>query len=96
MPELDKDAERGVSIMISDRSMAENKTGQWRSLRPIIDHAKCTGCLLCWKFCPEACVALPAEGTKAPTIDLSYCKGCAICAEECPQKCVALQPEVEA
>lgn len=70
--------------------MAENRTSNWRSLRPEIDSARCTGCLLCWKFCPEACFLL---WEKVPAIDFDHCKGCGVCAQECPPRCIIMRPE---
>lgn len=77
-------------VRLGVRPMSENKTGDWRSQRPAIDAAKCTGCLICWKFCPEACVTLTE---KVPVISMDFCKGCAICASECPQDCIAMVTE---
>jgi len=90
MPTLKDDPSAYPQVIVSDRRMAENKTGNWRSLRPIIDAQKCTGCLICWKFCPEACVSLTA---KVPEIDMSYCKGCGICVEECPPEAIVFEEE---
>ena len=67
-----------------------NKTGKWRSIRPEIDYDKCTSCMICWKFCPEACIDI-VDGK--PCIDLDYCKGCAICVEECPIKAITAKDE---
>ena len=89
MPRLEDPASLPETI-VSDRPMSENKTGNWRSLRPLIHAERCTGCLICWKFCPEACVSLT---DKVPLIDLSYCKGCGVCVQECPQECVEFLPE---
>ena len=69
------------------------RTGDWRTLRPEIDHNKCTpsrnkrpSCFICWLYCPDAVVkrTIPVE------IDLEYCKGCGICAEECPTKAIRM------
>ncbi|MBI4371415.1 MAG: hypothetical protein HY552_03860 [Elusimicrobia bacterium] len=76
--------------LVGDQPTSENRTGDWRSQRPVIDAARCTGCLICWKYCPEACVT---RTDKVPVILMDYCKGCAICAAECPRDCVAMQPE---
>ena len=76
--------------LLGARPQSENRTADWRSQRPVIDAAACTGCLLCWKFCPEACVALT---DKVPVISLDHCKGCALCAAECPKGCIAMVPE---
>ncbi len=90
MPELEAPAPSDPRVIVSGRSTAENLTGNWRTLRPSIDAARCTGCLICWKYCPEACVALTE---KVPVIDYSYCKGCGICVEECPTRCIGFAPE---
>ncbi len=71
-------------------------TGQWRSLRPVIDESRCTparrgkpSCFLCWLYCPEAVItkSVPVQ------IDLRYCKGCGVCAEECPTKAIDMVDE---
>ena len=67
-----------------------NKTGKWRSVRPVIDYNKCTACMICWKFCPDFAIKI-INGK--PHIDLDYCKGCAICIEECPVKAIEAQDE---
>ncbi len=90
MPLLDDDPKAFPRVIVSMRSMEENHTGIWRTLRPIIDPKACTGCQICWKFCPEACVRL---SDKVPTIDMDYCKGCGICVAECPARCVTFVPE---
>lgn len=90
MPRVRETSPDEPRVIVSDRLMTRNLTGDWRSLRPVIEASLCTGCLICWKYCPEACVSLT---DKVPVIDLSYCKGCGICARECPPRCVALKPE---
>lgn len=90
MPRLDADPSALPRTLPADRSMAENKTANWRSLRPGIEADRCTGCLLCWKFCPEACIRL---GEKVPSIVYDYCKGCGVCVKECPQRCISLSPQ---
>ncbi|MBA4396212.1 MAG: pyruvate ferredoxin oxidoreductase, partial [Syntrophus sp. (in: bacteria)] len=44
------------------------KTGDWRSLRPVIDRKKCIptvknkpACFLCWLYCPEAVIKAGIE-----------------------------------
>jgi len=76
-------------MVVSTGSMLINKTGGWRSARPIIDYDKCNSCMICWKYCPDICI----ERRDKPFIDLDYCKGCGICAEECPRKAITLVPE---
>lgn len=72
------------------------KTGDWRAVRPVIDHSKCTparnqrpSCFICWLYCPEGVVkrSIPVE------IDYDYCKGCGVCAEECPTKAIDMVEE---
>lgn len=92
MPRLAFKPEETAPVLLSGEPMSLNKTGAWRSIRPEIDREKCTKCMVCWKFCPEACVDLAAG---APVIDMNYCKGCAICAEVCPAHCVSMGEEGE-
>lgn len=90
MPRLESDPCAFPPVLLGERSMAANRTGDWRSQRPRLDRERCTGCLICWKFCPEACVAIAAE---IPEIDLAYCKGCGICVVECPAGAIAMEAE---
>ena len=90
MPRLKDEPISTPVITPSSRPMSENLTRDWRSVTPHIDGAKCTGCQLCWKFCPEACVDIT---DKVPKIDMHYCKGCGVCAEECPAHCVHMSEE---
>ncbi|MBI4376872.1 MAG: 4Fe-4S binding protein [Elusimicrobia bacterium] len=92
MPRLEP-PQRLPRIISSPGSTTFNRTSSWRNLVPRIDLALCTGCLLCWKFCPEACVGLP--GPK-PEIGMDYCKGCGVCAQECPAECISMDQEAEA
>ena len=89
MPRLELEADF-PPVVVARRPMSENRTANWRTQRPVIDLGKCTGCLLCWKFCPEACVSL-ADGK--PVIGLDWCKGCGICVRECPPRCIAFAEE---
>ena len=76
-------------MTVSSELMLVNKTGGWRSVRPVMNSEKCTACMICWKFCPDACI----EPGEPPVIDLDYCKGCGICAEECPTGAITLVEE---
>jgi pyruvate ferredoxin oxidoreductase delta subunit len=73
------------------------KTGEWRSLTPMIHHDRCIpakqkkpSCFLCWLYCPEAVIkkAIPIQ------INLEYCKGCGICMGVCPAKAIAMVEEM--
>jgi pyruvate ferredoxin oxidoreductase delta subunit len=75
------------------------KTGEWRTQRPVVDHAVCLpeknqkqACFRCWMYCPEAVIKkhIPIE------IDLTYCKGCGICAAECPGGAISMVTEAGA
>ncbi len=76
-----------------------NKTGVWRTFRPVINYEKCIRCYICWKFCPEPAISfVPGDKYPAPSenfmkrdaveINYDYCKGCGICANECPKAAI--------
>ena len=65
-----------------------NKTGSWRTFRPILDPEKCIKCYICWKFCPEPCIEISDD--ELPVFDYDYCKGCGICANECPKDAIEM------
>lgn len=70
-----------------------NKTGSWRTYRPVTDQAACVGCSLCSKLCPEACIQMEARASSnkpKPQTDYDYCKGCGLCARECPVKAIKM------
>lgn len=66
----------------------ENKTGSWRTSKPVFYKEKCIKCGICAKFCPDGCIAWDLK--KYPEIDYDYCKGCGICAHECPVKALEM------
>jgi 2-oxoisovalerate ferredoxin oxidoreductase delta subunit len=75
---------------ISLSSSRVNKTGVWRSIKPIVLENKCTSCGLCWKFCPEPAITMEKD---MPSIDYEYCKGCGICIDVCPSKAIVFAEE---
>ncbi len=79
------------AVILKPGSTEQTETGSWRSLKPVIDEKKCTGCGICWLYCPDMAIS---EG-KPPKIDYKYCKGCGICANECPVKAIIMVPEEE-
>jgi len=75
----------------------KNKTGSWRTFRPVITE-KCTGCGICVMHCPEGCIRLKdrvnqEKFKKIAFVNLEYCKGCLICMNECPLKAVDKKEE---
>ncbi|MDP3836517.1 MAG: 4Fe-4S binding protein [bacterium] len=76
-------------------SVSENRTGFWRTQKPIFDEKLCTSCSRCAKLCPDACIImrLNKEGKLKAQPDYDYCKGCGLCAAECPFSAIAMKPE---
>ena len=74
-------------------STAKNKTGNWRTFRPVVTD-KCIGCGTCVLFCPEGAITVKeVKGKKRAVINYDYCKGCLICIEVCPQKAITSEKE---
>ena len=67
------------------------KTGEWRTLTPVIDLEKCKQCMLCVPFCPDICI--PVTDGKRGDTDLFYCKGCGVCAKVCPFGAITMKLE---
>ena len=69
--------------MVRSAGNAETyKTGDWRSMKPVVDFDKCKQCLFCWPICPD--MAIPVENEKRLDFDYDHCKGCGVCAKACP------------
>lgn len=85
-----------ISISLYDTT--GNKTGLWRTVRPVINYVTCKNkglkCGICRKFCPEPAILIGEDGKV--TIDYDHCKGCGICSQECPLKAIEMQPEAVA
>ena len=79
------------AIIFEGGSSLKNKTGAWRSSKPIIDKKRCISCGICLKFCPEGCIKY--DKTKKADVNYDYCKGDGICARECPVKCIRMEKE---
>ena len=62
----------------------------WRSIRPVINRAKCVGCEQCYLYCPDGVIAI--KDGKA-VIDYDFCKGCGICAKICKIKAIEMEAE---
>jgi pyruvate ferredoxin oxidoreductase delta subunit len=78
------------ACVVPVRTSLANKTGSWRTRRPVLDLETCTGCGSCDLFCPEGCV-LAVENQYR--IDYDYCKGCGLCAHECPAGAILMRAE---
>ena len=59
------------------------ETGDWRTIKPVIDWDKCKQCLLCAPACPDMSIPVGEDG-KRKDFDYFFCKGCGICANACP------------
>lgn len=68
-------------------SSRANKTGSWRTFKPVLDKEKCVNCDNCLIFCPDSSV------NRNRDIDYDYCKGCGICANECPVVAITMIKE---
>ncbi|MEM2224691.1 MAG: 2-oxoacid:acceptor oxidoreductase family protein [Candidatus Caldarchaeum sp.] len=69
------------------------RTGNWRLYKPVVDYQKCTGCMVCYIYCPESAIVLDSAGK--PLIDYENCKGCLVCLKECPLKAIEAVREVK-
>lgn len=78
-------------IIVRRRKKGGQYVGNWRVYKPEVDYEKCTGCMLCVMYCPEAAVHANEEGK--PEIDMRFCKGCGVCANECPTGAMAMKKE---
>lgn len=69
------------------------KTGDWRSLRPVLNKEECSYCGFCYNYCPDGAYKNMGPEEKYYQADLDYCKGCGVCAYECPKKCIQMVHE---
>lgn len=60
----------------------------WREIQPSIDTDACTGCGMCYLYCPDG--AIKMDDGKA-TVDFGFCKGCGICARMCRPKALTME-----
>jgi len=73
----------------------EVRTGLWRTLRPVIDYERCSGCWwVCSTFCPDSAITVDAQSR--PVIDYDHCKGCMVCVAQCPPHAIEAVPEEQA
>ena len=69
----------------------EYDTTGWRAFKPVVDKEKCTGCLICWIYCPEPAIIRTPD--RKIEFDYKHCKGCGICEVECPVKAIRMVKE---
>lgn len=84
------------NLITKPNTTLNNKTGSWRTKKPITDYNTCISCSTCAKVCPEACIAMEklADFEKLkPITDYDYCKGCALCVRECPVKAIRMEDD---
>jgi 2-oxoacid:acceptor oxidoreductase delta subunit (pyruvate/2-ketoisovalerate family) len=81
------------AVPVTSQSTEDVRTGTWRTIRPVLDEAKCIRCYMCWKFCPDLSIGVEKEGAY-PQIDYDHCKGCGICSNECPRNAIHMEREV--
>ena len=67
----------------------QNKTGSWRTFKPVLEQLRCIKCQLCTIYCPDSSISFDEE----ISIDYDYCKGCGICAFECPTRAIEMVRE---
>jgi pyruvate ferredoxin oxidoreductase gamma subunit len=85
-----------VEIAVPDiratATSTETRTGTWRTMRPVIDLARCHRCTwICSTLCPDSAIAVTPEGQ--PEIDDEHCKGCLVCVAVCPHHAIEAVPE---
>lgn len=70
----------------------QTKTGAWRTMRPVIDYARCSRCnWVCSTLCPDSAISVADDGR--PVIDYDHCKGCLVCVAVCPPHAIHAEPE---
>ncbi len=80
-----------VAEVVGGKAPAGSRA-DWRTFRPVVDSEKCTGCRMCWVYCPEHCIEMVDDKS---VIEYAYCKGCGICVEECPVGAIEMKSESE-
>ena len=79
------------AVITKPGSTIVNKTGGWRSFRPVINYKECRKCGRCWQYCPDNAIHINKKGEFV--INYDYCKGCGICAKGCPFNAIKMKKE---
>lgn len=83
----------GGDILLPGNSR-ENKTGDWRTRKPIWIKENCMQCGLCWPTCPDDAIPLDKKEKLRKDFDYDYCKGCGVCAKVCPFNAIEMRKEI--
>lgn len=83
-------------LIIENNTSLKNKTGSWRSFRPVVDFDKCTHCMQCVLYCPDSAIPVTQDSRpKRLETNLDYCKGCGLCSNVCPVNAIKMIEEGE-
>jgi pyruvate ferredoxin oxidoreductase gamma subunit len=86
------DAEISAPAIHAGATSVKVRTGLWRTMRPVIDYERCSGCWwVCSTYCPDGAINVTSENL--PDIDYDHCKGCLICVAQCPPQAIESIPE---
>ena len=86
------DAEISAPAIHASATSVKVNTGLWRTMRPVINYDKCSGCWwVCSTYCPDS--AIDVSSDNLPQIDYDHCKGCLICVAQCPPQAIESIPE---
>jgi len=69
-------------------------TSNWRIVRPVIDHEKCTPLLYLLHCLSDSCWSFNEKEEKMEW-NWKFCKGCQICIHECPADALSAAPELD-
>ena len=85
-------AETSAPAIHAGATSVKVRTGLWRTMRPIINYDKCSGCWwICSTYCPDGAINVRDDGK--PDIDYDHCKGCLVCVAQCPPHAIESIPE---
>lgn len=85
-------AETSAPAIHSGATSVQVRTGLWRTMRPVINYEKCSGCWwVCSTYCPDG--AIKVRDDNKPEIDYDHCKGCLVCVAQCPPHAIESIPE---
>jgi pyruvate ferredoxin oxidoreductase gamma subunit len=90
-----ENAEVSAPAIHAGVTSVEVRTGLWRTMRPVINYEKCSGCWwVCSTYCPDG--AINVRDDNKPEIDYDHCKGCLVCVAQCPPHAIESITEHEA